>query len=156
MRFVGFDPVYDQNSKILILGSFPSVISRKEGFYYGNKQNRFWKMIAKAFDVEIPTSIEQKRNLALANNIALWDIVCECEIKGSMDKDIKNYKVIDISKILDKANIKKILLNGETAYKIFIKNYPYLSSIAVKMPSTSSANVKFDLDAWIKELKNDR
>ncbi len=151
-RSVGFEPVFNRESRILILGSFPSVLSRKGGFYYGNKQNRFWKVLAAAFGCEIPITNEQKRELVLSHGIALWDIVTECEIKGSMDANIKNYAVADLNEVLFNADIKKILLNGAKAYEIFSARYPRLLNIAVKMPSTSSANVRFDINKWLKEL----
>lgn len=148
----GFEPVFDRNSRLLILGSFPSVLSRAGGFYYGNKQNRFWRTLAFAFDCPLPQSNEQKRELVISHNIALWDIVTECDIIGSMDADIKNYTVADLSLVLAHADIKKILLNGAKSYEIFRKNYPHLIGIAEKMPSTSSANVSFDGVIWQKEL----
>ena len=152
MRFSGFEPVFDGKSKILILGSFPSVISRAENFYYGNKQNRFWGMISVALDCEKPTTVEAKRELVLSHGIALWDIVTECKIKGSMDADIKDYVVADLYKVLNHAPIQKILLNGGKAYEIFVKHYPALVDIAKKMPSTSSANVRYREDQWLKEF----
>lgn len=152
MRFSGFEPVFDCSSKILILGSFPSVKSREEGFYYGNKQNRFWDVLATAYGQKKPTNVEDKSKMLLDNGIALWDIVTECDIVGSMDTDIKDYTVADLSIVLLYADIKKILLNGKKAYEIFCENYPKYICIAKKMPSTSSANVRFDKVEWLKEL----
>ncbi|MCH5164039.1 MAG: DNA-deoxyinosine glycosylase [Clostridiales bacterium] len=152
MRFSGFEPVFDGKSKILILGSFPSVISRAENFYYGNKQNRFWGMLSKALGCEKPTTVEEKCELVLKNGIALWDIVTECEIKGSMDADIKDYVVADLYKVINHAPIQKILLNGGKAFEIFARHYPELINIAKKMPSTSSANVRYDQAEWLKEF----
>ena len=152
MRFSGFEPVFDGKSKILILGSFPSVISRAGSFYYGNKQNRFWNMLSIALGCEKPITVLDKRELVLGHGIALWDIVAECEIKGSMDADIKDYVVADLYKILDHAPIQKILLNGGKAYEIFVKTYPELVAKAKKMPSTSSANVRYDQAMWLKEF----
>lgn len=151
-RSIGFEPVFDEKSRILILGSFPSVLSRKGGFYYGNKQNRFWSMLADAFACPIPVTNEQKRELVLSRGIALWDIVTDCEIKGSMDADIRNYEVADLYEILNKTDIEKILINGAKAYEIFSAHYPELLNRAVKMPSTSSANVRYDKSKWLKEL----
>ena len=153
MRFEGFEPVFDSISEILILGSFPSVKSRAENFYYGNRQNRFWAMLATAFDCEVPTSVPEKRALVLTHKLALWDIVTSCSIKGSMDADIRDYEVADLHVVMNGANIKKILLNGSKAYEIFIKHYPELGGIAKKMPSTSSANVRYDREVWLKELR---
>ncbi len=152
MKYSGFKPVFDGNSKILVLGSFPSVKSRAEGFYYGNRQNRFWKTLSAAFGKEPPTSIEEKRSLLLGCGVALWDIVSRCEIDGSMDANIKDYSVAELRIVLDKTHIEKILCNGAKAYEIFSKNYPELLYMAKKMPSTSPANVRFDEALWRKEL----
>ena len=148
----GFEPVFDRNSKVLILGSFPSVMSRKTEFYYGNPQNRFWGMLSSVLDVRF-SSVETKRSIVLEHKIALWDIVTRCEIKGSMDSDIKNYEVADLSVILENARIEKILCNGAKAYEIFCKAYGELKGIAKKMPSTSSANIRYDQNVWSEELK---
>jgi len=149
----GFEPFYDENSLILILGSFPSVKSREVSFYYGNKQNRFWKMLSDFFGMPIET-VDEKKNLLFKNKIALWDIVTKCEIIGSMDSAIKNYSVADVLSLLAAApDIKKILINGQTANKIFTKNFPELSGIAVCLPSTSPANTRFDKFVWLKELE---
>ena len=99
------DPVYDKNSKILILGSFPSVKSREEGFFYGHKQNRFWKVISAVFNEEEPKSIEEKKALLLRNHIALWDVIKSCDIVGSSDSSISNVVANDLSVILDMADI---------------------------------------------------
>lgn len=121
MIYKGFLPFFDENSEILILGSFPSVISRETNFYYGNKQNRFWKILAEAFGEPAPETIGEKQALLKNHKIALWDVVAECEITGSLDSTIKNYKVADLQKVLDKANVKKIILNGGKAKEIFLK-----------------------------------
>lgn len=107
MIYKGFLPFFDENSEILILGSFPSVISRETNFYYGNKQNRFWKILSEAFGEPAPETIGEKQALLKNHKIALWDVVAECEITGSLDSTIKNYKVADLQKVLDKANVKK-------------------------------------------------
>lgn len=122
MIYKGFLPFFDENSEILILGSFPSVISRETNFYYGNKQNRFWKVLAEAFGEPAPETIGEKQALLKNHKIALWDVVAECEITGSLDSTIKNYKVADLRQVLDKANVKKIILNGGKAKEIFLKN----------------------------------
>ena len=131
MIYKGFLPFFDENSEILILGSFPSVISRETNFYYGNKQNRFWKILSEAFGEPAPETIGEKQALLKNHKIALWDVVAECEITGSLDSTIKNYKVADITQVLDKANVKKIILNGGKAKEIFLKNYKYLSDSAL-------------------------
>lgn len=150
MIYKGFPPVYDKNSKILILGSFPSVKSRETEFYYGNKQNRFWKMLFE-FLGESANTVEEKKLLCLKSGVALWDIVDSCEIKGSSDADIKNYKLVDLNEVLNKTDIKRILCNGTKAYELTLSAYNG-NVAAVKMPSTSPANVRFDKDVWLAEL----
>lgn len=156
MIYKGFLPFFDENSEILILGSFPSVISRETNFYYGNKQNRFWKVLAEAFGEPAPETIGEKQALLKNHKIALWDVVAECEITGSLDSTIKNYKVADLQKVIDKAKIKKIILNGGKAKEIFLKNYKYLSASAVFLPSTSPLNTRFDKTIWLNALKTEK
>lgn len=153
-KYHGFPPVFDGNSKILVLGSFPSVKSRAEGFYYGNKQNRFWKMLSFAFSVPLVQTVEEKRSLCLLNGIALWDIVDSCEIKGSMDADIANYKLVELTAFLRNKNIAKILCNGTKAYELTLSAYNGCVPV-YKMPSTSPANVRFDQDVWLTQLKGE-
>ncbi|MBQ4109333.1 MAG: DNA-deoxyinosine glycosylase [Clostridia bacterium] len=148
-----FPPLYDENSKILILGSFPSVKSREQLFFYGHPQNRFWKVIAGIFNSPVPVTIEEKRSLLISNNIALWDVIASCDITGSSDSSIKNVKVNDLSVILDNSKVEKIFVNGKTAEKYFNK---YTKNIikkdAVVLPSTSPANAAWSVekltDAW--------
>ena len=149
--YCGFDPVFDSNSEILILGSFPSVKSREQAFYYGNKQNRFWKILSEFYGIEVET-VADKINLCLNNRIALWDIVASCKIKGSMDTDITNYTLVNLSQVLDKCGITKILCNGAKAYQLTRSAYNGDIPI-VKMPSTSPANVRFDKTVWFDNLK---
>jgi len=153
-KYKGFEPLYDDNSKILILGSFPSVKSRAEGFYYGNKQNRFWKMLSTAFCAPLPQTIDEKKALCLSSDIALWDIVDSCEIKGSMDADIVNFDLVDLDAFLRGKNIAKILCNGAKSYELTLSAYK--GSVPVhKMPSTSPANVRFDQSVWLTQLKGE-
>lgn len=150
-KYCGFQPVFNADSKILILGSFPSVKSREQAFYYGNKQNRFWCMLSEFYGGAIET-IEDKIKLCLTNRVALWDIVTSCAIKGSMDSDIKNYELADLSVVLDHSCIVKILCNGDKAYQL--TNKAYNGNIpVVKLPSTSPANVRFDKAVWFNNLK---
>ncbi len=144
----GFEPVYDGNSRLLILGSFPSVKSRQTDFYYGNKQNRFWRVLCSHFGENIPDSVEDKRAFLLKYRIALWDVVTECEIIGSKDDTIKNFKVADIKTFLQNSQIKYIILNGSKAYSIFCGNYADIEVPFVKLPSTSPANTRFDEKEW--------
>lgn len=150
-RYEGFPPLFDDNSKILILGSFPSVKSRQQQFYYGNKQNHFWQMLSKVFGGSVET-VDDKKSLCLANGIALWDIVTSCEIEGSMDSDIKNYALADLSVVLDNCHLQKILCNGAKSFQL--TKSVYNGNIPVfKMPSTSPANVRFDENKWLEHLK---
>ncbi len=146
-------PVFDKNSKILILGSFPSVRSREEGFFYGHKQNRFWKVVSAVFEEEVPKTIPQKKAFLLRNHIALWDVIHSCDITGSSDSSIKNVVANDLSIILEHSSIRKIFVNGKTAEKYYIKYSEKDTHIkAICLPSTSPANAAFSVDrlteAW--------
>ena len=149
---IGFAPVYNESSRLLILGSFPSVKSREIGFYYGNKQNRFWKTVCGFFGEEIPSTVEGKKEFLFRRRIALWDVATSCQIKGSSDASIKNAELADLSEILSKAKIDKILLNGALAFRLFTDQYAELSVPYKKMPSTSPANPRFDAKVWEEEL----
>lgn len=148
----GFLPVYDKYSKVLILGSFPSVKSRQTEFYYGNPQNRFWKTLSSYFGVATPSTIEEKKQMLLKYNVAIWDVVEECEIEGSKDSSIKNYRVADIKTLLQKTNIRYIILNGGTAFKIFEDSFKDIGVPYVKLSSTSPANTRFNTKDWHNEL----
>ncbi|MCD8372833.1 MAG: DNA-deoxyinosine glycosylase [Clostridia bacterium] len=148
----GFEPVFNPESEVLILGSFPSVKSREVEFYYGNRQNRFWRTLCGYFNSEIPESTAKKIEFLLKNKVALWDIVTECEIEGSKDDTIKNYAVANLEEILSAAKIKLIILNGGTAFNIFEKAYKGIEVDYVKLPSTSPANTRFDENLWINAL----
>lgn len=153
-RFIGFPPVFDGESKVLILGSFPSVKSRAVSFYYGNRQNRFWKTVYSYFKEEYSPdiSVEEKKKFLLRNKVALWDIVTECDIKGSADVSITNYKTADLSIILSAADIRLIILNGSAAYKIFSEKYKDIGVKYVKLSSTSPANPRFNPSEWEEAL----
>ena len=140
--------MFDKDSKLLILGSFPSVKSRKIDFYYGNKQNRFWRMLCGYFSEEIPESIEGKKDFLKRRNIALWDMVVSCEIQGSSDATVKNAEIADLYFLLDNAKIQKILLNGTLSYNLFIEKYKDIALPYEKMPSTSPANPRYDENVW--------
>ena len=150
----GFEPVYDNNSELLILGSFPSVKSRNIQFYYGNKQNRFWRVVCSYFDEKIPETVEEKRKFLLNHRIALWDIVTQCEIIGSKDDTIKNFRVADIKTLLQNSNIKYIILNGSKAYSIFYDHYFDLKIPYKMLPSTSPANTRFSEKEWYDALSS--
>ena len=147
-RKYGFAPVYDRDSKVLILGSFPSVKSREIAFYYGNKQNRFWKMICGYFGESIPKSVEEKKTFLLEKRIALWDMAISCEIEGSADADVKNVELIDLDVVLNASDVRLILLNGTLAYQLFMQKYANIPIAYKKMPSTSPANPRYDESIW--------
>lgn len=143
----GFGPVYDGCSRVLILGSFPSVKSREENFYYGHAQNRFWPLMARLLDAPLPQSPQEKRALMLSHGIALWDVIEECDILGSSDNSIKNPVPTDVRRILDAADIQGIFCNGTLAYKLYMRNlFPLCGIEAVRLPSTSPANATFSLE----------
>ena len=149
-----FSPVYDEQSEILILGSFPSVKSREQGFYYGHPQNRFWKVIASICSQEVPTTIEQKKEMLLKNHIAIWDVIDSCDIIGSSDSSIKNVIPADIVGLLEKTNIKTIFANGKTAGKLYEKFSEKATGLKITvLPSTSPANAMFSLERLITEWK---
>lgn len=146
-----FEPVFDRDSKILILGTLPSVKSRENNFYYGHPQNRFWKLIAEIFDEkDIPKTIEQKKEMLLRNHIAIWDVVSECDIIGSSDSSIKNVVPTDLKIVLDTAKIDKIYANGSKAYELYMK-YQHVKTgrEIIKLPSTSPANAAYSLEKLI-------
>lgn len=145
-------PVYDSNSKILILGSFPSVKSREGRFFYHHPQNRFWKVLAALTDSPVPQSIEEKTALLLQNHIALWDTIQSCEITGSSDSSIRNVIPNDLRPILEVADIRQIYCNGGTSHRLYQRYlYPELGRAAVKLPSTSPANAAWSLERLIGE-----
>lgn len=146
-------PVFDKDSKVLILGSFPSVRSREEGFFYGHPQNRFWKVTSKVFGDELPVTVDEKKAFLIRNHIALWDVIGSCEIDGSSDSSIRDVTVNDLSVILGTADIRSIFLNGKKAEQYYLKYlFPVLKRDAVCLPSTSPANAAWNLeklaDAW--------
>lgn len=149
-----FPPLYDKNSKILILGSFPSVKSREQMFFYGHPQNRFWKVISAVMGEETPQTIEEKKNFLFSNNIALWDVIASCDITGSSDSSIKNVVANDLTEILNNADIKQIFVNGKTAEKYYNK---YIREVigrdTICLPSTSPANAGWSVDKLIVEWK---
>ena len=150
-------PVYNKDSKALILGSFPSVRSREEGFFYGHPQNRFWRVTERIFKEKVPQTISEKKDFLIRNHIALWDVIGSCEITGSSDSSIKNVTVNDISLILKAADIQAIYLNGGKAYQLYKKYiFPVTKREGICLPSTSPANAAWNLDklteAWKKIL----
>ena len=150
-----FAPVYDKNSRILILGSFPSVRSREENFYYGHPQNRFWKLLAKIYDEPIPQTIEEKKRFLLHHGIALWDVISSCEIENSSDQSIREAVVNDLQEIFENADIRAVFVNGKAAFRLYQK---YHGKEACCLPSTSPANAAWTMErleeAWSVILDN--
>ena len=147
-------PVFDSNSKILILGSFPSVKSRETNFFYGHPQNRFWKVLATVFDTAIPITIEEKRAFLLSNGVAVWDVIQSCDIVGSSDSSIKNVVANDLRVILDIAPIEQIFVNGKTAeqyYKKYIEKE--IGRKAICLPSTSPANAAWNVERLAEQWR---
>ena len=152
-----FEPVYDKASEILILGTLPSVKSRENNFYYGHKQNRFWKVLATLLKEPVPDTIEEKKAMLLAHRIALWDVIQSCDIKGSSDSSIKNVQPTDIGMILEKTNITRIYANGNKAGQLYKRyQFPVTGIEAMVLPSTSPANAAWSEDrltaAWKEEI----
>jgi len=147
-------PVFNKDSKILILGSFPSVKSREANFFYGHPQNRFWKVLAAVFEESVPVTVDEKRVFLLRNHVAVWDVIHSCDIVGSSDSSIKNVVANDLSVILDVAEIEQIFVNGKTAeqyYKKYIEKE--IGKKAVCLPSTSPANVAWKVERLVETWK---
>ena len=148
-------PLYNKESEILILGSFPSVKSREQAFFYGHPQNRFWKVLAGVFEVPTPMSIDEKKQFLLENKVALWDVIASCEISGSADNTIKNARANDLSEILNNSQIQKIFVNGSAAKKYYDRYLLKQTRIeAVLLPSTSPANAAWSVERLIDYWKN--
>ena len=148
----GFPPVFDENSRVLILGSMPSVKSREASFYYGHPQNRFWRVMSAVTGEVFPEDIPGKRELLLRRGIALWDVIAECDITGSSDSSIRNVVPNDLSVILTQADIRAIFTNGAAASSIY-KRYqlPHTGIPSVALPSTSPANASWSLDRLVQK-----
>lgn len=154
-EFVGFNPLIYVDSKILVLGSFPSVKSRENNFYYGHPQNRFWKVLSFIFNEPLPANIDEKKALCQKHKIALWDVIVSSNLKDSSDSALEksDFVLADIGGLLKKyPNIKKIVCNGKLSYKLYLKYFKKLNIEVVCLPSTSPANTRFDIDVWKKEL----
>ena len=153
-----FPPLFDGESKILILGSFPSVKSREQKFFYGHPQNRFWKVVASVFEDAVPETVEEKTAFLHRHHIALWDVIGACDIEGSSDSSIRNVTANDLTIILQNASIGKIFVNGKTAEKYYKKyTEKAIGRSAACLPSTSPANAAWSVEklteAW-KVIRN--
>ena len=153
-----FKPIFDKNSKILILGSFPSVISRKFGFYYTNPQNRFWRVLAAILNAPLPASTDEKIKFLLSHHIAIYDAAVSCEIEGSSDAKMSKIAPANLEPIFKETNIMQVYANGGKAYEICKK---YLEdgiikatkNEVIKLPSTSPANANFSFERLTNEWK---
>lgn len=149
-----FEPVFDKHSEILILGTFPSVKSRENNFYYGHPQNRFWRVLAEILHTETPEDIDSKKQMLLNNHIAVWDVIKSCEISNSADSTIKSVVPNDLNEILSKSGIKTIYANGKTAEKLYNQYIKKQTKIdIISLPSTSPANAAFSLKKLVEEWK---
>lgn len=143
-------PVYDGNSRILILGSFPSEASRSAGFYYGHPRNRFWRVISAVLGAKTPADTDAKIRMLLKNGIALWDVIGSCTVTGSADSSIKDVVPNDLSVVFRAADIRAVYLNGSLAYSLY-KKYGTSDAPYFRMPSTSPANAACSFDRLVSE-----
>ena len=149
----GFGPVFDHTSRILILGSMPSEMSRQVGFYYGNPRNRFWQVLCTLLCEPLPDSIEGKKAMLLRRHIALWDVIESCDIRGSADSEIKNVVPTALGLVLG-GNIKAVFANGKKAAAVYKKyQEEYTGMEIITLPSTSPANAAFSLQKLIDEWR---
>lgn len=148
-------PIYNEDSRILILGTFPSVKSREGQFFYHHPQNRFWRVLAAVCKADVPAFIEEKKQFLLENKIAVWDVIQSCEIVGSSDSSIRNVVPNDLSIILDHSKVKRIFANGNKSYELYNRYcLPIVNRDIIKLPSTSPANASFSLERLIEAWKS--
>lgn len=151
----GFGPCFDQNSEILILGSFPSVLSREQGFYYGNPRNRFWAVLEFLFHEAVPLDVEGRKSYCKRHKVALYDVIESCDIVGSKDDSIENVVPSDISSIVSASKIHTIVLNGNAAKRYFLTFQTDFDHLRILfMPSTSPANAAWNLERLIQKWKS--
>lgn len=149
-----FDAYYQSNSKILVLGSIPSIKSRELGFYYMHPKNRFWKVISKVFEEKYPETLENKKEFLKRNKIALWDVIKQCEIEASSDSSISNVVPNDITSLLQQTKIETIYTTGKKAFDLYQKYiFPFTKIEAIYLPSTSPANAIFKEEELIQKYK---
>ncbi len=146
-----FEPVYDEKSRILVLGTFPSVKSRENAFYYGHPQNRFWKLLAALLEEELPVTVEEKKAMLLKHGIAIWDVISSCDIEGSSDSSIRNVEANDIAGLLAVSRIEKIYGNGDKACRLYDKFCKdRAKKEIIRLPSTSPANAAFSMEKLLE------
>lgn len=148
------EPVFDAESRVLILGTMPSPKSREVQFYYGHPQNRFWRVLAAVLGEELPQSVPEKEAMLLRHRIALWDVLAECEITGASDSSIRNPVANDLSVILGHAPVQAVFTTGATAWKLYTRlQKPHTGIEAVRLPSTSPANCAVKMEALTEAYK---
>ena len=160
MTFIhSFDPIIDDNSHVLILGSMPGKISLEKGEYYAHSSNMFWKLIYSVFGAQIDQTYEEKKSFLKSKKIALWDVIKECYRSGSSDSKIINPIINDFDGLLARyPNIRCIFLNGKKAESLFEKNVKKCNVSFFTLPSSSPSNASICLnkkiETWsqIKEL----
>ena len=149
-----FPPLFDEASETLILGSFPSVRSREQGFFYGHPQNRFWRVLALIFDEELPSTIDEKKKIVLSHGLALWDSIHSCTITGSSDSSVKDVVPNNISGSISGCRISRIFCNGALSHKMYMKYiYPSAGIAAAKLPSTSPVNAAWSVQRLVSEWR---
>lgn len=145
-------PVYNEHSRVLILGSFPSVASREAAFFYAHSQNRFWRVLAAVFGEDVPAATDEKRSFLLSHGVALWDVIAECEVTGSADSSIRKAAANDLSPIFAAAPIERVFTNGKTAHRLYSRFLAERFGEDVCLPSTSPANASWSFErlceAW--------
>ncbi len=149
-----FPPVFDENSRMLLLGSFPSPASREKGFFYLHPQNRFWPVLSAVLEAPLPQNNEERRELLLSRRIALWDVLAACDISGADDSSIRNAVPNDLSPIFSAADIRAVFTTGQAAFRLYKRfQQPKTNIPAVSLPSTSPANAKMRLDDLVAAYK---
>ena len=142
-----FEPVYDESSRVLILGTMPSPSSRENGFYYSHPRNRFWPVMARVFAQPVPELPEEKRRFCLANRIALWDVLRSCRIDGASDASIREPELNDIPSLLERTGISAVITTGGAASRLFARHFGHIGVRHIPLPSTSPANARLSIDA---------
>ena len=142
-----FRPLFDSDSKILVLGSFPSVKSRENEFFYGHPRNRFWAVIAAVYGEAVPETVEEKKDILARHGIALWDTVFSCDIAGSADSSIRNIVPTDLRPVIEGSAIERVYCNGTASFRMYQRYHEQALGIkAVRLPSTSPANAAWSLE----------
>lgn len=150
-----FPPIFDPFSRVLILGSFPSVVSRREQFYYANRSNRFWPVLTAVFDETDDGNRAGREDFVHRHHIALWDVIYSCTIQGSSDASIANVRVNPIEQFLKRSHIRAVFTTGQRAGKLYTT---YIRSPLphIPLPSTSGANARMDFNTLLEEYRKIR